>query len=79
MHLLSADPVKASESWNRSDMCRHGLCSLTYIGVGPIELRIYLLDRSASFGLYKGPRAESKLLSVLINHGGDWRTNFWST
>ena len=52
--------------------------SLTYIGVGPIALRIHRLDPSASSGLRKRPRAELNLPSVSINHGGEWRISFWS-
>ena len=74
MHLLSVDTVKDSEQWNHSDMYD----SLTYLGVGPIALRIHRLDPSAAFGLYKRLRAELEILSVSNNHGVVWRTNFWS-
>ena len=62
MHRLSADPVNDSKSWNHSDSYRDcvSLCSLTYVGIGPIALRICRLDPSASFGLYKGGRVELK-------------------
>ena len=41
-------------------ICAVTVYTNTYIRVGPIDLRIYRLHPSASFGLYKGPRAELK-------------------
>ena len=40
MHRLSAGPVKDSESWNHADVESLGYkcqCSLTYIGIGPVN------------------------------------------
>ena len=63
----SEDPFGDSESWNHLYLYRD---SAHNNDVGSIALIICHLDPSASFEIYKGPRARRIQISVSNNRGG---------